>query len=230
MDDLLAILEQCSLFNHKSPQEIRGLLSDLYYQVISFKENEVVFSPFQNADKMGIILSGAVDVQKIFPMGKVVIIARKKSPELIAEASIFSKLGHYPDTVVTCKPGQILFISKAELLQVFARDKDIMLNLLEAVANSTLMLKHKIGILSLDSIQEKIAGFLLHANKHDCDTALSNMVTLPFSKKDWAEYMNVSRTSLSRELRKLEVEGIITFNKRVIEIKDVEGLQRILSL
>ncbi len=218
------------MFKNKSQDEICHLLSSVNYQIDSYKENEIIFSPLQPADKIGVILSGIVDVQKLFPSGKVVIIERKKSPDLIGESSAFSRLQHYPDTVSAGKACKILFLHKAELLELFALDQDFMLSFLESASNSTLILKHKIGILSLDSIQEKIAGFLIHDYKHDNELHGPYTITLPFSKKAWAEYMNVSRTSLSRELRRLETEGIISFDKRIIEIRDVERLEKILSL
>ncbi len=230
MHRLLSTLQKCSLFNHKSSEEIERLLSNINYKIETFSKNEIVFSPLQTADRMGILLSGTVDVQKLFPAGKVVIIERKKSPDLIAESSIFSTLGFYPDTISVCKPCKIMFLQKTELLDLFKSDQPFMLNFLELVSDSTLILKHKIGILSLDSIQEKIAGFLVHYRDHSHQTNYSGTITLPFSKKAWAEYMNVSRTSLSRELRKLETEGIITFEKRVIKVKSWVRLEKILSL
>lgn len=81
-----------------------------------------------------------------------------------------------------------------------------------------------------DSIQEKIAGYLVHDIQYKNKSENSNIVTLPFSKKAWAEYMNVSRTSLSRELRKLETEEILSFEKRTIIVKDMERLGKIISL
>lgn len=230
MNRLLSLVQNCSLFKNMSFDEIERLLSDINYRIESFKENEVIFSPVQTADKIGIILSGTVDVQKLFPSGKVVIIERRKSPDLIAESSIFSRLEYYPDTFTAGKPCKILFMLKTELLELFKSNQDFMLNFLESVSNSTLILKHKIGILSLDSIQEKIAGFLIHDKKQSCKDNGSNIVTLPFSKKAWAEYMDVSRTSLSRELRDMEKRGIITFQKRIIKILDQEKLEKILSL
>lgn len=37
-------------------------------------------------------------------------------------------------------------------------------------------------------------------------------IILPFTKTAWAEYLNVSRTSLSRELKSMELDGIIKVN------------------
>lgn len=229
MKHKLSALQKCTLFQNKSFDEIEALLSEISYRVESFGENDIIFSPVQNADKIGILLSGSVDVQKIFPNGKMVIIERKKACEVIGEC-IFSKYSFYPDNACACKPTKILFILKTDLLKLFTLDNQFMLNFLELTSNSMLMLKHKIGILSLDSIQEKIAGYLIHYLQYENEPNNTNIVLLPFSKKAWAEYMDVSRTSLSRELRKLEVEGILSFQNRTIEVMDINRLSKIVSL
>ncbi|WMJ76970.1 MULTISPECIES: Crp/Fnr family transcriptional regulator [unclassified Sedimentibacter] len=230
MNHKLFALQKCTLFKNKSFDEIEALLLKINFREENIAENEIIFSPVQNANRIGILLSGAVDVQKIFPNGKVVIIERKRDSEVIGESSIFSKYEYYPDNICACKPTKVLFITKSDLLRLFALDSQFMLNFLESTSNSTLMLKHKIGILSLDSIQEKIAGYLVHYLQHESEDKNTNIVILPFSKKAWAEYMDVSRTSLSRELRKLEAQGILSFQKRTITVMDINRLSKIISL
>lgn len=230
MNHKLYTLENCDLFKNRNFNEIKILLSKIDYRIEEFIENEVVFSTIQNSNKIGLILTGAVDVQKIFPNGKVVIIERKKSPEVIGDSSIFSNYEYYPNDICACKSSKILFISKSDLLFLFSLDKQCLLNFLESTSNSSLMLNHKIGILSLNSIKEKIAGYLIHEIQYKSGSNNLNIVTLPFSKKAWAEYMNVSRTSLSRELRTLEIEGILSFQKKTIVINDINRLSKIISL
>ena len=187
----------------------------------------ILFSrQFKALIKWGSYYRARLTSKSSFPRGKIVIIERKKSADLIAESCIFSWLDYYSDAFVTCKPCEVLLITKSELLELFKFDNSILLNFLEHVADSTLILKSKIGILSLDSIREKISGYLFHEYK----LSGSLVVTLPFSKKEWAEYMDVSRTSLSRELRGLEQDGILSFHKRTIEIRDMDRLEKILSL
>jgi CRP-like cAMP-binding protein len=229
MKHKLSALQKCIMFQNKSIDEIEGLLSKINYEVESFAENNIIFSPVQNANKIGILLSGSVDVQKIFPNGKMVIIDRKKAYEIIGEC-VFSKYSFYPDNACACKPTKILFILKTDLLKLFTLDNQFMLNFLELTSNSIIMSKHKIGILSLDSIQEKIAGYLVHYLQHENEPSNTNIVTLPFSKKVWAEYMDVSRTSLSRELKKLKTEGILSFQNRTIKVMDINRLSKIVSL
>ena len=218
-------LNNCILFKNKSDNEINQIVSKLNCIVKTFEENETIFSPSDQLDKIGIIIGGTVDIQKIFPSGKIVILERKKIFDLIGEDSLFSRMPFCHDNFVANNKCKILFISKYSLLETFSYDKDFMMNFLEAVSNSALMLKHKVGILSLNSIQEKIAGFLVY---HKKNRYMDSIITLPFSKKAWSEYMNVSRTSLSRELKKMEEQKIISFNKRTITVLDEEKLESIL--
>ena len=55
------------------------------------------------------------------------------------------------------------------------------------------------------------------------------MIRIPDSVSNWAMIMNVSRSSLHRELKKLEADGIITYYPPTIEIHDSESLQNVLS-
>ena len=225
MSTLLSALQTCILFENKTKDEIEYLLSRTIYRIDSFKRNEVIFSHDQSADIMGIILNGAVDIQKFFPSGKVVTIARTNSPSLIGESVIFSDAKHYPNALTAYKQCEILFIHRNEVIKLFSLDNQIMSNFLKSVSNSRLLLEQKIGILSLNSIQERIVCYLIHEYQN-LDN--SNIIRLPFSKKVWAEYINVSRTSLSRELKKMEQNGIITFKKGNIKIENLKRLKEIL--
>lgn len=69
----------------------------------------------------------------------------------------------------------------------------------------------------------QIICYLVYAHENTNSTT----ITLPFSKKTWSKYMNISRTSLSRELRKLEENNTISFKKRTIEIIDLQNLKKL---
>jgi CRP-like cAMP-binding protein len=224
MDNLFALLQRCSLFTNKSIDEIQTLLGKIHYRIQLFKENEIIFSANDFADTMGIILSGVVDVQKVFPSGKIVTVTTRSNFDLLADASMFAKTTYYPSTISACKTSRILLIPKRELLTLFALDQAIVFNFLESVSNRILALNQKIETLSLTSIQEKIAYFLLTEYENKGSTIL----TLPFSKKSWAEHLNVSRPSLSRELKQLETAGLLSVDKRTIEIKHPEKLKELL--
>ena len=100
-----------------------------------------------------------------------------------------------------------------------------MKNFMTELATAAFMLQQRLEMLSYSGIAQKAAFYLLiHARQSG-----SNVIRIPDSVSNWAMIMNVSRSSLHRELKKLEESGIITYDPPAIEIHDSESLQNVLS-
>ncbi len=80
MNKLLPLLQKCALFKNKKKSEIELFLSKVNHKIDSFEKGETIISPIQFTDKLGIVLLGTVDVQKIFPNGKMIVIQKKEVP------------------------------------------------------------------------------------------------------------------------------------------------------
>ncbi len=225
MQSMLQLLNRCSLFNHLSVEETATLLRDIVFSIRFYKKNEMIFSPLHPAGTLGVILEGSIDAQKIFASGKVITVSRRFPYDLIADASIFANINYYPSTVTACENSRIWLVNKAELLKLFARDNRLMVKFLESVSNRALALSSLIEILSLNSVPAKIAYFLTMEHKNQN----SNTITLRFPKKSLAEQINVSRPTLSRELKKMQLRGIISCHKRTIKIHSLEQLTDLCS-
>lgn len=218
-------LERCPLFSEVNNTEKIRLISSISHKITKLKRNEILFDSLNKSEYIGIVLSGSIDIQKIFPDGKLIIIDRVKAPNLIAEESIFADYPYYPSTYCAGEDTDVLVIHKSEILNIFKMNPTVMSNYLRVVSNSNLLLKHRVAIMSMDSIFEKIAGYLLY------DYKINNrlIISLPFSKKEWAEYMDISRTSLSRELKKMQDIGLIEFENLSIKILDLQGIEAIIA-
>ncbi|HHY04413.1 MAG TPA: winged helix-turn-helix domain-containing protein, partial [Thermoanaerobacterales bacterium] len=48
---------------------------------------------------------------------------------------------------------------------------------------------------------------------------------LPMNRNDMADFLNVSRPSMSREMSRMKDEGIIDFHLSTIKIKDIQALR-----
>jgi len=218
-------LKKSILFNHLSKEDIEKLLLDITYTVKQFKKNEIIFSPHLPCDTLGIILEGTVEVQKILASGKAVTVTRRTQAELIADASLFAETDYYPSTISACEECYIFLINKSNLLKLFSKDEKIIAKFLESVSNRVLALNNTIEILSLNSVAAKIAYFLLSEYKKQNN----NTIILKFTKKTLAEHLNVSRPTLSRELKSLQLMGILSFSKRTIKIHNIAKLEELCS-
>ncbi|EPY2277123.1 helix-turn-helix domain-containing protein [Clostridium sporogenes] len=99
-------------------------------------------------------------------------------------------------------------------------------NFLQLIANKALFLNFKTELLSYSSIQQKICYSLLN----EFDAKENNIITLPFSKKTWAESLNVSRPSLYRELKSLENYNLLKcIGNNKIGIINANGLSDLIT-
>jgi CRP-like cAMP-binding protein len=220
VNNMLVLLNKCSLFNHLSVSSVEALLRGITFSIKSYKRHEVIFSPLCPVNALGVILTGAVEAQKLLSSGKVVTVSKRFPYDLIADVSLFADTDYYPSTVSACENSHIWLINKTELQKLFARDNTLMLKFLESVANRALALSNALELFSLRSVNAKIAHFLAIEQRRRND----NTITLQFSKKSLAEQLNVSRPTLSRELKKMQQSGIIACHKRTIVILDYNKL------
>jgi CRP-like cAMP-binding protein len=225
MTTLIHELMKCDLFNRLTYGDIETLLNAIDYRFVTLDSQEILFSPHEHSDAIGIILSGSFDIQKIFPNGKLLILKRKQQYDILAEPALLADYPYYPSTICANRPSRVLIISKENMMKLLELNHQLSLNYLRIISNFNLLLTHRVSILSLDSIISKIAGYLIY----DYKMKGQKMISLPFSKKEWAEYMDVSRTSLSRELKELQTRGIIDFDGRTIKILSLDGLEQLLA-
>lgn len=222
----LSILKKCPLFYEKTLDHILDLLSTFQYRIVTYSKDETIFAPFMTPDSLGILLSGTLDVLKHYPSGKSLLITRKTPSSLLGEETLFSRLNEYPEHFIATTTCKILFIKKDSLEALLEDDEQINKNFIYALSEAAITVKKCYGVLTLNTIQEKIAGYLYHEHLRNH----SLKIILPFSKKMWAEHLNLSRTSLSRELREMVSNKIIQFHGREIIIIDFEKLKNILFL
>ena len=109
------------------------------------------------------------------------------------------------------------------LLNAFLKNPVIAANIIRISANRIMQLENRVELFTFYSIQKKIAFSLLNDFAIDKDQS----ILIPFSKTTWAEYLNVSRTSLSRELKNLCYAGTIKVDGRRITILQMDMLEAV---
>lgn len=224
--EILDILTNCCLFLGKTRDDISTFLGITGYKVTHFRKNQFVFRMDQPTTYIGIILKGSVEVQKNFSSGKLLNLIFKETGATIGEGAIFSDTGTYPCNVMCMEKSTILLLPKHKLLELLAKDPILLANFLNLISNKLLMLNNKIELLSYSAIQCKIVYSLLHCL---APYTHNNIIHLPHSKKRWAEYLNVSRPSLCRELKYLVNAKIIAVDHKTIRILKRQQLEEIIT-
>ncbi len=226
MKNLFTMLFNSVLFKNKTQDEIKKALACIEYIVKHYGRGELIFRIDQSTKYIGIILDGSIEVQKNLASGKVISILYKRRGELFGEGSVFSSANAYPCNIYSKTKSTVLLISKENMIKLISEDTVLLNNFLSSFANRLLLLNLKTELLSYSSIQQKVAFSLLYLMD---EYKSGNSITLPYSKKTWAEHLNVSRPSLFRELKILCNEKVIAIQNKTITILNEDALAKLLS-
>jgi len=219
------VLENSALFSGIPTKELCNVLNTVPHHIQHYDKGETVFHLMEDANRIGFILEGIVQVQKLFPNGSQINVSVRRAGELIGPAAVFSKSQKYPCDVIALEPATILFFQREDILLLLQKDLRIMKNFMTELATASFMLQQRLELLSYSGIAQKAAFYLLIQARQSG----KNVIKIPGSVSNWAMIMNVSRSSLHRELKKLEADGLIAYAPPVIEIHDFEALQNVLS-
>lgn len=219
----LPVLLENRLFKGISTKELTGMLLCSGAYLSSFKKSETVAIENEKLNGIGIILEGSVSIGKDSASGDRMMMARLDHGEIFGEVAAFAG-NVWTATVISEKDTRILFIPPGPLLEMDdskcpGRQK-VILNLLHIVSIKAKRLNEKIEILSLKGIRKKICSYLMMQYQK---TRKKEFV-VPLKRGEMAEFLQVSRPSLSRELIRLKDEGIIDFKGSHFHLIDIESL------
>ena len=223
MDD--SVLETSSLFKGIPAKELRDDLEATPHHIQCYDKEETIFFLMEEASRIGLVLEGHAQAQKSFPNGSQVNVSLRGQGELIGPAAVFSSARKYPCDVVAAEPVTVMMFRREDLLSLMQKDVRILENLMTEIASATYMLQQRLELLSYNGIAQKAAFWLLTQARQTG----KNRVAIPGSVSKWSMMMNVSRPSLHRELKNLELRDIISYEPPAILIRDAEKLQQILG-
>ena len=170
------------------------------------------------------VRSGAVRIYKMDEEGREVEIVRLKPGDFFGEAIVFSgqRFQAYAQAV---KDTEVLFFDKNAVFGRIANDLSTARFFLTLLAEKCLTLNERIETLSLRSVRQRLAQYLLSK----CSANSACRVELSIKKADLARQMGTVAETLSRNLRAMQEEGLIDVQGRTILIKNCLRLKQELN-
>ena len=153
--------------------------------------------------------------------GKQVEVSQLREGDIIAPAFIFSHNRDMPVSVETDTEVTILRMTPETLKRLIDTDETIRMNFIRSLSDIDVFLTHKMKVLSLFTIREKVAYLLLErAGEQN-----SNIIHLHRSRQEIADSFGIQKFSLLRVLSSFEKEGTIRIDGKTIEILNRENLR-----
>lgn len=225
--DAVATLQSTALFTSLSPEELRTLAARTVRK--PYKTGELLFSEGEVCTGLQLIASGKVRIFKTSINGREQVLAVNQPGESVAELPVFDG-GVYPASAVAIEETQIAFIAQRDFHNYCLEHPPVALKVLAVVGARLRRLVNIIEELSFTTIRQRLISMLLRlAETEGKRTALGIEIQLPASHQELASQLGTVRELISRNLMRLQAEGLLDVDARKILLKDKDGLSALLT-
>lgn len=206
------------IFQNLTKEEIQDMNTLHFLRTASYEKNTLIFQTGDIVHEIGMVLSGSVNIESIDLWGNKSILSHV--PEGHAFAETYA-LCHEPMMVdaITSEDSEIAFVNTDILLNEQHLGKTwyskIMHNLLLIFAQKNLVLSNRIFCTSAKTIRERLFTYFSNLSVKNG----SKTFQVPFDRQQMADYLNLDRSALSKELGKMRKEGLIDFHKNSFTLK-----------
>jgi CRP-like cAMP-binding protein len=226
-ETVASALGAASLFSNLSPEELHLLAAHAVRK--RFAQGELLFSEGDVCKGLHIIASGKVRIFKSSASGREQVLAVEGPGGSVAELPVFDG-GTYPASVSAVDDSQILFISRSDFRSFCLAHPEVALKLLAVVGARLRRLVGIIEELSFTTVRQRLASVLVRLAQTEgkkCGNGIE--ILLPGTNQDLAHQLGTVRELVSRNLMRLQAEGLIQVEARNITVLDLPGLVAILD-
>ena len=218
MPELLPEGIRCPLFDGISPKDLRTMLDCIGWTVRSFPRGSILTLEDEQLPRIGIVLSGAVDMVKEDLWGNRTTLMRLRKDELFGET--FACGDNDRSLVIFSTPvdAEVLFLPFRKVMRTCSRScvfhQQLVENMVRVIAAKNRELMRKVEIVSKRTLREKILSCLSLQSQLQG----SRYFTLPMNRTELAEYLCADRSALSRELSAMRADGLIDYDRNMFRI------------
>lgn len=225
--DLVSVLEKTPLFSSLSQPELQQLAARTVRKL--FASGELLFSEGEPCNGLHIIVRGRVRIFKTSMSGREQVLAVNEPGESIAELPVFDG-GPFPASAIAIEDTEMAFISRRDFNAYCIEHPQVALKVLSVVGARLRRLVGIIEELSFTTIRQRLIASLLKLAQSDGKaTARGIEFDLPATHQELANQLGTVRELISRNLMRLQAEGILEVDARHIVVKNMKALSAVLE-
>lgn len=213
-------IRNIQLFKNLSDDEFENIKKELNIQEKIYEKDEYIFRQNDIGKNLYILEKGKIEVSKFDNNGKRYIVNTLTPIEPFGEVYAILEMP-YDFSAIAIEKSKIYIIKDLKEIVEKKADKKFLINIIRLLSRKSLYLSRKNQITSKFTLRQKISKYLILNAKDD-------KVNLKMTREEWADYLSVTRPSLSRELSKMQEENLIELDKNTIILKNKEELEDIL--
>ena len=206
------VLEKSRLFQGMAAKELLLCLDSLDAREKKYRKEDLILHAGDTTDKIGMVLSGSVTIESNDVWGNCTVLSHVGKSQYFAET--YALLGEVLLVDVRANEDcRILFCNIRNLLDDSKKSspwkEKLLKNILIISSQKNLVLSGRSFHTSPKSCRGRLLSYL---NAIALQTG-SKEFDIPFNRQQLADYLNLERTNLSKELSHMKDEGLIEYRK-----------------
>ncbi|HYM75617.1 MAG TPA: Crp/Fnr family transcriptional regulator [Candidatus Dormibacteraeota bacterium] len=190
-----------------------------------YAAGEIVFGEGEPCLGMYVVESGHIRIFKSSSGGREHVLSVDGPGSSVAELPVFDG-GSYPASAAAVDDATLLFVSKQDFHALCLAHPQVTLKVLRVVGARLRRLVGIIEELSFTTVRHRLASFLLRlVQKEGKRTGEGIQVALPASNQELASQIGTVRELVSRNLSRLQAEGMLQLDGRHVVILDLKALE-----
>jgi CRP-like cAMP-binding protein len=222
----LDLLRRVQIFSGLSETELHFLSQRAVPR--TYQKNEILFTEGDPCTGLFVIESGQVRIFKSSSSGREQILAIEGPGSSVAELPLFDG-GNYPASTAAASDARIYFISKQDFHSLCLVHPQVPLKVLKVVGARLRRLVGIIEELSFTTVRSRLIAVLVRrakaGRKPGRKMGEGVRLELPPSNQELASEIGTVRELVSRNLSRLQAEGLIHMEGKVVTIPDLKRLE-----
>ena len=223
MDEYIPLLLSTRLLSGLDVSGLQQLLRCFAPAKRSFARGEILLLAGYENREIGILLEGQIEAVKTTADGTSVSITHMGPGGIFGDVLSGSSTPS-PVTVTATAPCIVLALPYERLMLPGCSDAAhcvLLRNLVETISDKYFSLCRRVDLLILKSLRAKLCAWLLE-QYHRAGCA---MFSTPLTRAQLAEYLNCERSALSRELSRMQVEGLLETHRGSFKLLNLAAIQ-----
>lgn len=215
-------LPDVPLFRGLTETEAAAAIEALRMRRRPFAKGDVLLEAGCTAPPLGVVLAGCVHMEHLDVWGSKTLLGQAGPGDLFAET--YACLPEEPllVSVVAVESGEALLLDTNQLLRRGCEPWrwKMTQNLLRIAARKNLGLAQRSLYTAPKTIRGRITAYFSVLARRSG----SMQFDLPFDRQQLADHLGVDRSALSNALSQMQREGLLTLDRRKVELKQVDEL------
>lgn len=219
----LALLKKVQIFSNLSEQEFAFLTPRLVQR--RFEASQIIFNEGDPCAGLYIVQSGNVRIFKSSAGGREQVLAIEGPGSSVAELPVFDG-GNYPASAQAVNACNMFFLGRQDFQALCLQHPQVALKVLRVVGGRLRRLVGIIEELSFTTVRHRLIALLVRLAKSEGTRKGDTVsIVLPANNSELAAQIGTVRELVSRNLSRLQADGLIQVDTREVSIPSLKKLE-----